>query len=218
MTQLGQVDFVEEKLNSVTHGIGAGLAIAALVYLMVRAVPTGSPLLITTLAVYGGFQIVLYLSSALMHVFHDMPRVYRVLNVMDLSAIYFLIAGTYTPAVLAGIGGSLGWWLFGIEWGLVVVGLLLRGVIVRRSHIALDLLYVPMGWLIVFVAGAVIDSLGMGFMFWAVLGGVLYTVGVVFYAWRRLPMSHMIWHLFVMAGGFSFFFGFVFYLIPMYGG
>lgn len=218
MAQLGQVDFVEEKLNSVTHGIGAGLAIAALVYLMVRAVPTGSPLLITTLAVYGGFQIVLYLSSALMHVFHDMPRVYRVLNVMDLSAIYFLIAGTYTPAVLAGIGGSLGWWLFGIEWGLVAVGLLLRGVIVRRSHIALDLLYVPMGWLIVFVAGAVIDSLGTGFMFWAVLGGMLYTVGVVFYAWRRLPMSHMIWHLFVMAGGFSFFFGFVFYLIPMYGG
>lgn len=218
MAQLGQVDFVEEKLNSVTHGIGAGLAIAALVYLMVRAIPTGSPLLVTTLAVYGGFQIVLYLSSALMHVFHDMPRVYRVLNVMDLSAIYFLIAGTYTPAVLAGIGGSLGWWLFGIEWGLVAVGLLLRGVIVRRSHIALDLLYVPMGWLIVFVAGAVIDNLGTGFMFWAVLGGLLYTVGVIFYAWRRLPMSHMIWHLFVMAGGFSFFFGFVFYLIPMYGG
>ncbi|MFP4511133.1 MAG: PAQR family membrane homeostasis protein TrhA [Spirochaetaceae bacterium] len=218
MAQLGQVDFVEEKLNSVTHGIGAGLAIAALVYLMVHAAPTGSPLLVTTLAVYGGFQILLYLSSALMHVFHDMPRVYRVLNAMDLSAIYFLIAGTYTPAVLAGIGGTLGWWLFGIEWGLVAVGLLLRGVIVRRSHIALDLLYLPMGWLIVFVAGAVIDSLGAGFMFWAVLGGLLYSVGVIFYAWRRLPMSHMIWHLFVMAGGFSFFFGFVLHLIPMYGG
>ncbi|MFW6252633.1 MAG: PAQR family membrane homeostasis protein TrhA, partial [bacterium] len=194
------------------------LAIAALVYLMVHAAPTGSPLLVTTLAVYGGFQILLYLSSALMHVFHDMPRVYRVLNAMDLSAIYFLIAGTYTPAVLAGIGGTLGWWLFGIEWGLVAVGLLLRGVIVRRSHIALDLLYLPMGWLIVFVAGAVIDSLGAGFMFWAVLGGLLYSVGVIFYAWRRLPMSHMIWHLFVMAGGFSFFFGFVLHLIPMYGG
>lgn len=86
--QLSTVDVVEEKLNSVTHGIGAGLSIAALVYLMVRAVPTGSPLLVTTLAVYGGFQIVLYPASALMHVFCDMPRVYKVLNVMDLYAIY----------------------------------------------------------------------------------------------------------------------------------
>lgn len=218
MIPLRTVDIVEEKLNSVTHGIGAGLAIAALVYLMVRAVPTGSALLVTTLAIYGAFQIVLYLSSSLMHVFHDMPRVYKVLNVMDLYAIYFLIAGTYTPAVLAGIGGSLGWWLFGIEWGLVVTGLLLRGVIIRRPHIALDLLYVPMGWIVIFVAGAVVDSLGRGFLSWALLGGILYTVGVIFYAWRRLPMSHMIWHLFVMAGGLSFFFGFVFHLIPMYGG
>ncbi|MDA3948277.1 MAG: hemolysin III family protein [Spirochaeta sp.] len=218
MAQLSTVDIVEEKLNSVTHGIGAGLSIAALIYLMVRAVPTGSPLLVTTLAVYGGFQIVLYLASALMHVFHDMPRVYKVLNVMDLSAIYFLIAGTYTPAVLAGIGGSLGWWLFGIEWGLVGAGLLLRWVIVRRSHIALDLLYLPMGWLLIFVVGAAIESLGPGFMFWAVLGGLLYSVGVIFYAWRRLPMSHMIWHLFVMAGGFSFVCGIVFLILPMYGG
>ena len=218
MIPLRTVDIVEEKLNSVTHGIGAGLAIAALVYLMVRAVPTGSALLVTTLAIYGAFQIVLYLSSSLMHVFHDMPRVYKVLNVMDLYAIYFLIAGTYTPAVLAGIGGSLGWWLFGIEWGLVVTGLLLRGVIIRRPHIALDLLYVPMGWIVIFVAGAVVARLGRGFLSWALLGGILYTVGVIFYAWRRLPMSHMIWHLFVMAGGLSFFFGFVFHLIPMYGG
>ncbi len=218
MAQLNTIDIVEEKLNAVTHGIGAGLAVAALVYLMVRAVPTGSALLVTTLAIYGAFQIVLYLSSSLMHVFHDMPRVYKVLNVMDLYAIYFLIAGTYTPAVLAGIGGPLGWWLFGIEWGLVVVGLLLRGVIIRRPHIALDLLYVPMGWILIFAADPVVDSLGRGFLFWALLGGILYTVGVIFYAWRRLPMSHMIWHLFVMAGGFSLFFGFVFHLIPMYGG
>ncbi|MFO8042082.1 MAG: hemolysin III family protein [Alkalispirochaeta sp.] len=218
MPQLRTVDIVEEKLNSVTHGIGAGLAIAALIYLMVRAVPTGSALLVTTLAIYGAFQIVLYLSSSLMHVFHDMPRVYKVLNVMDLYAIYFLIAGTYTPAVLAGIGGSLGWWLFGIEWGLVVVGILLRAVIIRRPHIVLDLLYVPMGWILIFAAGPLVDSLGRGFLFWTLLGGILYTVGVIFYAWRRLPMSHMIWHLFVMAGGFSLFFGFVFHLIPMYGG
>lgn len=218
MVQLSTVDVVEEKLNSVTHGVGAGLSIAALIYLMVRAVPTGSSLLVTTLAVYGGFQIILYLSSSLMHVFHDMPRAYKVLNIMDLSAIYFLIAGTYTPAVLAGIGGSLGWWLFGIEWGLVAAGLLLRWVIVRTPHIALDLLYLPMGWILIFAVDATVATLGPGFMLWAAVGGLLYSAGVIFYAWRRLPMSHMIWHLFVMGGGFSLFFGFVFHLIPMYGG
>jgi len=207
------IDIIEQKLNSVTHGIGAGMSIAGLIILMALSARTGDPWIITSFAVYGSFQIFLYLSSTLTHVFHDMPRTFRVLRIFDQAAIYLLIAGTYTPVALIVMRGSGGWVMFGVEWGLALAGILMKSIIFRQKHIASDLLYLPMGWLLVFFIRPLFASAEPGLLMWIFIGGGCYSIGIIFYIIKKIPLGHVIWHLFVLAGGVSFFLGFVLHLV-----
>ena len=205
---------VEEKLNSITHGIGTGLSIAGLIILLIlTAQRNGRPLAFVSYSLYGAFQIVLYLASTLTHQFSDMPGPGKAFRIMDQASVYLLIAGTYTPAVLLGLGGAWGWSLFGVIWALALAGILMKTVFLRGTHLASDLLYLPMGWLIVIAARPMAQTMPPGFIRWMFIGGACYTVGIVFYIAKKLPFSHLIWHLFVLGGGISFFMGFALYLI-----
>ena len=207
------LDQIEQKLNSVTHGIGTGMSIVGMILLIVLGLRAGNPWITTSFTIYGAFQILLYLSSTLTHVFHDMPRAHSVLRVLDQASVYLLIAGTYTPIALIVLRGSGGWWMFGIEWGLAVAGILMKSLIFRKPHIASDLLYLPMGWLIVFFVAPLSRLAEGGLLMWIFIGGGCYSIGIIFYIIKKLPFGHVIWHLFVLAGGISFYLGFILHLI-----
>jgi len=200
---------VEEKLNSITHGIGAGLSIAGMIFLMtLTGLRSGGALRYVAFSIYGAFQIVLYLSSAFTHQFTDHPKIHGPLRVLDQAAVYLLIAGTYTPVALVAMHGAWGWSLFGTIWGLALVGILLKTVVLPGKHIASDLLYIPMGWLIIVAFRPLRMMAPEGFVMWTMLGGGLYTGGIVFYLMKKMPFSHVIWHLFVLGGSVCFYLGF----------
>jgi hemolysin III len=203
---------IEEIFNSITHAIGAGLSIAGLVALLVLTGDDPSPWKYVSFSIYGASQILLFLSSAIMHSFAAMPRVRRVLSVFDRIFIYVLIAGTYTPVCLIALRDTVGWTIFGIIWGLAAVGIIMKTVVIREDKLWTDLLYVPMGWLVAFVFRPVLESTPPGFVLWLVIGAICYTAGVGFFAWRKLPYSHVVWHLLVIGGSISFFMGFALHL------
>ncbi len=203
---------VEEIFNSLTHAMGAGLAIAGLVALLIISGEDPSPWKYVSFSIYGATQIMLYLSSAFLHSFAALPRVRYYLAIIDQAFIYLLIAGTYTPVTLLAIRGPWGWTIFAIVWTLALVGVLLRIWVLRGYHLAADLLYVPMGWLIVIAARPLMEAVPINFVVWALAGGLSYTAGVVFYAWHRLPFNHTIWHFFVLAGSICFYVAFTLHL------
>lgn len=203
---------IEEIFNSITHAIGAGLAIAGLTALIMLTNMDPSPWKYASFIVYGVSQILLYLSSALVHSFASMPRVRYYLRIVDQSFVYLLIAGTYTPVTLLALRGPWGWTVFGVIWGFALIGIILKSTIYKSHHIITDLLYIPMGWVIIFAIRPLLDMAPSGFLMWALVGGLFYTGGVVFYASRRIPFSHTIWHLCVIGGSVSFFMGFSLYL------
>ncbi|MFP4112976.1 MAG: PAQR family membrane homeostasis protein TrhA [Spirochaetota bacterium] len=203
---------VEEIFNSITHAMGAGLSIAGLIALLVLSRDDPSVWKSVAFSIYGASQILLYLSSALMHSFAALPRVRAVLRVIDQVFIFLLIAGTYTPVCLIAMRDNVGWLVFGIIWGLALVGILLKTLLAKRSSLVADLFYVPMGWLIVFAFRPMLESTSVAFATWMLIGGASYTIGVIFYAWKKLRFSHVIWHLFVIGGSVSFFMGFALYL------
>ncbi|MCG8477500.1 MAG: hemolysin III family protein [Spirochaetales bacterium] len=203
---------IEEIFNSLTHAIGAGLAISGLTALIMLTNQNPDPWKYVSFTVYGASQILLYLSSALMHSFASLPRIRYYLRIVDQSFIYLLIAGTYTPVTLTVMRGPWGWSIFGVIWGLAVLGILLKTLVFRNPHIITDLLYIPMGWIVLIAARPMVAIAPDGLIRWMLIGGAFYTVGVAFYAWRRLPFSHTIWHLFVIGGSVSFFMGFSLYL------
>jgi hemolysin III len=189
----------EEIANSVTHGVGAALAIAALAVLVTFAALHGTATPVVGCAVFGATLVLLYTASTL---YHSIPRanVKRVLRVLDHSAIYLLIAGTYTPFMLVTLGGTRGWVLLAVVWAAAAAGIALCSTVGRRAHVVSVVLYIVMGWIAVVVFRPLVASLGLQGMALVAGGGLLYTGGVVFYAWRRLPYHHAIWHLFVLAG------------------
>jgi hemolysin III len=203
---------IEEIFNSLTHAIGAGLAIAGLTALMMLTEMNPSPWKYASFIVYGVSQILLYLSSALVHSFASLPRIRYYLRIVDQSFVYLLIAGTYTPVTLLVMRGPWGWTVFGIIWAFALIGIILKSTIYRSHHIITDLLYVPMGWTIIIAIRPLLQMAPEGFLFWMLMGAISYTGGVVFYAWRKLPFSHTLWHLCVIGGSVSFFMGFSLYL------
>ena len=203
---------IEEIFNSLTHAMGAGLAIAGLIVLMVLAGADPSPWEYVGFAVYGTTQILLYLSSAIMHSFAVLPRVRSVLRVIDQAFVFVLIAGTYTPVTLIAMRGNQGWLVFGLIWGLAVIGIVVKSVFGGIRPIISDLLYLPMGWLIVFAFRPLQATTSPQFVTWMLIGGICYTAGVLFYAWKKLPFNHVIWHIFVLGGSFSFFFAYALHL------
>jgi len=204
---------MEEKLNAVTHGVGAGLAVVALVALLVSVHAAGDIWCVTSAVMYGVSLVVLYLASTLYHSFSG-RKVKQVFQIIDHSAIYVLIAGTYTPFLLILLRGTLGWIMFGVIWGLAVVGILFKTVFTQRFEILSTVGYLLMGWLIVFLGKPLVMALPTPGLIWLVAGGLFYSLGSIFYLARRLPFHHAIWHLFVIAGSAAHFVTVYFYVLP----
>lgn len=202
----------EEIANVVIHGIGALLSIVALVLLVVFSAINKQPWSIFSSIIYGSSLIILYSASTLYHSFQN-KKVKELFEIFDHSAIYILIAGTYTPFALITLNGRLGWILFSVVWILAAIGILFKIFFVKKFMILSTLLYIAMGWLVVFAMGPLVENLDFWGLFWLVIGGVLYTLGTIFYIWRKIPYHHAIWHLIVLAGSICHFFSVFFYVI-----
>jgi len=203
----------EEIANSITHGLGTGLSVAGLTVLVVLAALYGDVWQIVAFSIYGSTLVVLYLASTLYHSFQN-PRVKRVFRVMDHAAIFLLIAGTYTPFLLISMRGVRGWTLLAIVWGLALLGIGFKVFFTDRFPVGSTLAYILMGWLGVVAWKEAIARIPAGGLIWIGIGGVAYTVGVIFYAWKRLPYSHAIWHVFVLAGSLCHYLAVLLYLSP----
>jgi hemolysin III len=204
----------EELANAVTHGIGAGLGLVALV-LLVRGAAQAGPFAMVAAAIFGGTLVLVYLSSALHHGLSHVGAK-RLFLLCDRCAIYLLIAGTYTPITALALAPPVGPALTATIWGLALFGVTLEAVGHHRDGLGRDglgrdglgvlawlpiALYLAMGWLGVFVAGGTLGrTLGPAGLGWIIGGGVAYSLGVVFYLWRRLPYGHAVWHVFALAG------------------
>ncbi|MBC8333078.1 MAG: hemolysin III family protein [Anaerolineae bacterium] len=203
----------EEIAHSITHGIGAGMSIVGLVILVVLAAKYGDAYQIVSFSIYGATLIILYLASTLYHGFQH-PRIKQVLQVIDHAAIFLLIAGTYTPFLLVGVRGTWGWTLLIIVWGLALLGVGFRAIFVNRYEKVAVLAYVLMGWLCVVAFKEMTANIPLGGIIWIATGGAVYTIGVIFYALRKIPYMHTIWHLFVLGGSICHYLGVLFYLAP----
>jgi hemolysin III len=204
---------VEEIANSAIHGLGVVLSITALVLLTTLAARSGDVWRIVSSAIYGSTLVALYLSSVLYHSFRA-PGVKRVFRYFDHSAIYLLIAGSYTPFTLVTLRGAWGWILFGLVWGVAALGLLMTVIGIGRSRVLASLVYIGMGWLIVIAIKPLLAAIPPGGIAWLVAGGLLYTFGVVFYIWKKLPFHHAVWHLFVLGGSVCHFIAILLYVLP----
>jgi len=202
----------EEIANAVIHGIGALLSIAALVLLVVFSAINGQPWSIFSSVIYGSSLIILYTSSTLYHSFQR-KKMKDLFEIFDHSAIYILIAGTYTPFALITLSGRLGWIIFSVVWVLAAIGIIFKIFFVKRFRILSTILYIAMGWLVVFAMEPLVTNLDFWGVFWLVIGGILYTVGTIFYVWRKIPYHHALWHLIVLAGSICHFFSVFFYVI-----
>lgn len=188
----------EEIANSVSHGVGFVAAIVALPILVVSAIPRG-PGAVVGASLFAATAALLYLTSTLYHALPQ-PRAKGVLRILDHSAIYLLIAGTYTPFTLGVLRGPWGWTLFGLVWGLAGIGVLLKAFGGIRYPRLSTAFYVAMGWVALVAIRPLWERMAAPGLFWLALGGVAYTVGVVFYSTDRVRFRHFVWHLFVLAG------------------
>ena len=189
----------EEIANAVTHGVGAGLSIAGLVLLIVRAVHTGDPWRVVSFTIFGVTMVLLYLTSTLYHSLAR-TRARGVFKVMDHSLIYVLIAGTYTPFLLVNLRGPWGWSLFGVVWGLAVAGVVFKIMHADRFRRLSTLLYLGMGWVGVIAVKPMVAEVPTPALYWLLAGGLSYTLGTAVYVQRHVKFHHAGWHLFVLAG------------------
>ncbi|MFZ7943505.1 PAQR family membrane homeostasis protein TrhA [Neobacillus sp. 19] len=204
----------EEVANSITHGIGALLSISALVILIVYSSLYGTVWHVVSFTIFGVTMFILYMSSTLLHSLPE-GKAKDVFEILDHSSIYFFIAGTYTPFLLIVIKGTVGWLLFGIVWGLAVAGTIFKCFFVKKYLFSSTILYVVMGWLMVFAWKPLVNTLSTEGLIYLVIGGALYTLGAIFYVWRGFTYHHAVWHLFVIAGSTAHFFAVLFYVLPI---
>lgn len=202
----------EELAHGLTHGLGTGLAVAGLILLIAVGRHRG-PWCLAGDTIFGVTLVLLYLASTLYHSIHG-ARAKRILRVLDHSAIYLLIAGTYTPFTLVNLHGPQGYALLGLVWILALIGILFKAFATGRYPAFSILLYLGMGWSILLALGPLVHSVAPGGVNLLVAGGVTYTAGIVFYLWRRLPYHHAVWHLFVLAGSLFHYLAVLFYVLP----
>ncbi|MBE2201856.1 MAG: hemolysin III family protein [Anaerolinea sp.] len=195
----------EEIANGITHGLGAALSIAGLAVLVALAAVYGTVWHIVSFSIFGASLIILYTASTLYHSI-QIPQARPVLRIIDHASIFLLIAGTYTPFLLTALRGPLGWWLLGIVWGIALLGIAFKVFFIGRWEVISTLAYVGMGWLCMVAFKQMLAVVPPAGVAWLVAGGIVYTVGVIFYALRRVPYSHTIWHLFVLGGSVCHFF------------
>ncbi len=198
--------------NAITHGIGAILAVAGAIYL-IAASTRGSAWVVTSCIVFSATLVLVYICSTLYHSLVR-TRARHVFQVLDHSAIYLLIAGTYTPFTLVALHGALGWSVFAVEWALAVAGVIFKSFAIGRFAVASALVYLFQGWFGVFAARHLANAIGWHGVLWLAAGGLAYTLGIVFFALDRLRYFHATWHLFVLAGSVAHYFAILFYIVP----
>ena len=213
MSNIETRDVVEELANSITHGIGLALSVVGLVALVVLSIVRGNAWHIVGCTTFGVTLVLLYAASTMYHTFHA-PRLKRILKVFDHTAIFLLIAGTYTPFTLVNLRGFWGWVLFALVWGLCVFGIVWKLFHAERFPIVTTLLYIAMGWVVLIAVKPLLAAVPLSGIVWLLAGGLCYTVGVLFYAVKRVPYNHAIWHVFVMGGSICHYFAVMFYVLP----
>lgn len=211
-------DYIREPVNSLTHGIGAILSLVGFILLLHEAISSGSVSQIIAFSMFGLSMVLLYTASSLYHALPVKEKTLLLLQKLDHSMIYVLIAGTFTPICLLVLEGGWKWSLFITIWTLAVVGIIKKFVWLSAPRWLSTLFYLGMGWLAVFTFPALIEKLPLAFLIWIAIGGIAYTLGAVIYGIQRpnpIPKwfgHHEIWHLFVLAGTFSHFWAIYQYL------
>ena len=194
----GKQKYIEEALNSISHGIAALASIIGCIVL-IRNSSTQEWVLFSSI-VYGISLIILYTSSALYHGLRD-KKIKHIFRILDHCSIFILIAGTYTPVVLISISGSTGWWMFGIQWTLVLIGIIFKIFHTGKYEGLSILMYIVMGWMVIFKWNDLISVISDSAFYLLLGGGITYTIGIFFYLLdSKIKYFHFIWHLFVMAG------------------
>ncbi len=204
---------MEEKINIVSHAIGFVLSMVALVLLIARAMQYGNAWHIVSFSIFGFSLMILYAASTIYHSAQSAALRSR-LNIFDHAFIYVLIAGTYTPFTLVTLNGSTGWVLFGISWGLALTGLILKLFFTGKYNIISTIMYVFMGWIIVFAIKPLIHQLPLDGLLWLFAGGISYTIGAILYSIDKIKFNHAIFHLLVLFGSFCHFMSVFFYVLP----
>lgn len=208
----------EELANALSHLAGTLLAVAALVLLTVKAARMGNAWHIVSSAIFGATMIILFFSSTMTHWLRQ-GKAKDVFFTIDQIAIFTLIAGTYTPFTLLALHGPFGWVIFGLEWGLALIGITIKLVRPTRFNQGVNLfyilLYAAMGWMVLIAIVPIWKSLPLMGVLWILIGGFCYTIGIFFYRMARFKYHHLVWHLLVIAGAASHFFGVYFFLLPL---
>ncbi len=205
--------FGEEVANTVTHGLGALLSIAALVLMVAFSAMNGDVWHVTSVSIYGATLVMLYSASALYHGI-PVPNVKSLLQKIDHASIYLLIAGTYTPFTLVSLRGPWGWTLFGLVWGIALLGIVVELASRRRRHKLSLALYLGLGWIVLIAIDPMLSKVETGGLVLLLLGGLSYSLGVIFYVRNSMAYHHAIWHVFVMFGSLLHFFSIFYYVIP----
>lgn len=203
-----------EYVNSISHVVGAALALMGLGGLLAVSVLNGNPWMITSFTVFGSSMVILYTMSALYHSLKP-SAVKHVFQKLDHVAIYLLIAGTYTPITLVTMREHGGWWMFGVVWGLAVIGVLIDTLPKKRKSVLSMLIYLGMGWACIMDYNNLIEHMPSQAMNWIIAGGTTYTAGVIFYildSTKNMPFAHGIWHFFVLGGSICHYIGIVGYI------
>ena len=204
---------VEERINIFSHAAGLLFSLVALVFMVTRASLHGNAWHIVSVCVFGASLIALYAASTMYHS-TTRPRLRARLRIIDHATIYVLIAGTYTPFALVTLNGTVGWVIFAISWGFAATGITLKLFFTGKFDLLSTLMYIFMGWMIVFFVKPLVDSLPVEGIYWLVAGGLSYTIGAVVYSIKKIPLNHAIFHLFVLFGSFCHIISVYFYVLP----
>jgi hemolysin III len=203
----------EEKINIYSHALGLLLSSAALLLLLIRASQHGNAWHIVSFGIFGLSLIALYAASTAYHS-ATKPSLRARLRIIDHATIYILIAGSYTPFALITLSGPVGWTIFSVSWGMAISGVILKLFFTGRFNLVSTLMYVFMGWMIVFAVKPLIASFPTAGIYWLVAGGLSYTAGAIIYSIRKVPLNHAIFHLFVLGGSICHFVAVYFYVLP----
>lgn len=204
----------EDLTNSISHGIGACLSVAALVLCIVRAALHGTTAGVVGASIYGSTLIIMYCMSTLYHAITN-EKARHIFRVFDHLSIYLLIAGSYTPITLVTLKGAMGWILFGIVWGVAILGIVLNSISIEKFKIFSMISYVAIGWAVVIGAKDIIEKLDRNGLMLLLYGGIAYTVGIIFFALKKYKYMHSIWHFFVLSGSILQFFSIYLYVLPV---
>ena len=190
---------LEEKTNIISHAIGLALSVIGTLLMLFRASGSGDILHIIGAGIFGASLIALYAASTFYHSAKD-PKVRTRLRIVDHATIYLLIAGTYTPFTLITLKGWVGWTVFGVSWGMATCGVVLKLFFTGRYNVLSTLMYILMGWIIIFAIKPLVNSFSIDGIFWLIAGGLAYTAGAIIYSIKKIPFNHAIFHMFVLLG------------------